>query len=198
MSSVVVGTGSKVEPRRLASHVGETDREALAVTHRVEKGRAPVKVKTVAVNNRKALVELTTRSGKSYPLPFCRLDPAPTREDPIKDIYVDRELDHEGATYRLESGAEGAVMLDQALDYNRDPEHIARMLLHNLTVKALEQVESSGLSRRELARRLGTSLSQLYRLLDPTNYKKNVGQMVELLFVLGLDVDIVVKPRDAA
>jgi len=72
------------------------------------------------------------------------------------------------------------------------------MLLHNLTVKALEQVESSGLSRRELARRLGTSLSQLYRLLDPTNYKKNVGQMVELLFVLGLDVDIVVKPRDAA
>jgi hypothetical protein len=35
-------------------------------------------------------------------------------------------------------------------------------------------------------------------LLDPANYKKNVGQIVELLFVLGLDVDLVVNPRDAA
>ncbi len=44
-------------------------------------------------------------------------------------------------------------------------------------------------------RRLGTSASQLYRLLDPTNYKKSVDQMLALLLVLGCDVDVRARPR---
>jgi hypothetical protein len=111
---------------------------------------------------------------------------------------VDKELDHEGATYVLQSGEEGSVLLDHALAYNRDPVYVANLLLYKLTVKALEHVEHAGLSRREVARRLNTSLSQLYRLLDPTNYKKSAGQMIQLLHVLGVDVDLVTKPRDAA
>jgi hypothetical protein len=88
--------------------------------------------------------------------------------------------------------------LDHALAYNRDPVYVANLLLYKLTVKALEHVERAGLSRREVARRLNTSLSQLYRLLDPTNYKKSAGQLIQLLHVLGVDVDVVTTPRDAA
>ena len=157
-----------------------------------------MKLKAVSLNNRKAQLELTTRAGKSYPFPFAQLDPRPTAENRIQELYVDKELDQEGVTYVLASGAEGSVLLEHALSYNRDPVYVANLLLYKLTIKALEHIEQAGLSRREVARRLNTSLSQLYRLLDPTNYKKSAGQMIQLLYVLGVDVDIVTTPRDAA
>jgi len=54
-------------------------------------------------------------------------------------------------------------------------------------------MEGSGLSKREVIRRLGTSASQFYRLLNPTYYGKSVGQMLALLRVLGKEVDLVVR-----
>jgi hypothetical protein len=53
-------------------------------------------------------------------------------------------------------------------------------------------------SKRELARRLRTSPSQLYRLLDPTNSAKSVGQMLALLHLVGREVDVVVNPTPAS
>jgi DNA-binding TFAR19-related protein (PDSD5 family) len=156
-----------------------------------------MKVRSVAVNNRKAQVELTTRSGNVYPVPFSRLDPQPTGDDRIRDVYVDRELANEAVTYVLESGAEGAVHIDQALEYNEDPSYLADLLVHQLTAEAVQRVETSGLSRRELARRLKTSVPQLYRLLDPTNTKKSLSQLVSLLHLLDCDVQLVVKQRGA-
>jgi hypothetical protein len=52
-------------------------------------------------------------------------------------------------------------------------------------------------SRRELARRLKTSVPQLYRLLDPTNTRKSMNQLVCLLQVLDCSVDLVVTDREA-
>jgi nucleotidyltransferase/DNA polymerase involved in DNA repair len=157
-----------------------------------------MKIRTVTVNNRKAQVELTTRSGDVYPVPFSRLDPQPTAADRIVEAYVDRELGNEAVTYVLESGAEGAVHIEQALEYNEDPTYLADLLAHQLTAEAVRRVEASGLSRRELARRLKTSVPQLYRLLDPTNAKKSLSQLVALLHLLDCDVQLVVKERGAA
>lgn len=157
-----------------------------------------MKIHTVRVNNRKAQVELRTRSGNVYPVPFCRLDPQPTTEDRISEAYVDRELANEAVTYVLESGAEGAVHIEQALEYNEDPSYLADVLVHQLTAEALQRVDAAGLSRRELARRLKTSVPQLYRLLDPTNTKKSISQLISLLHLLDCDVQLVVKQRGAA
>ena len=55
----------------------------------------------------------------------------------------------------------------------------------------------SKLSRREIIRRLGTSPAQLYRLLDQTNYRKSVDQMLSLLAALDCDVDLVVRAKTA-
>jgi hypothetical protein len=44
-----------------------------------------------------------------------------------------------------------------------------------------------------MIRRLGTSASQFYRLLDPTYYGKSVGQMLALLHILGKEVDFVIR-----
>jgi len=45
--------------------------------------------------------------------------------------------------------------------------------------------------------RLGTSATQLYRLLDQTNYRKSVDQVLSLLQVLDCDVDLVVRAKTA-
>jgi len=59
-------------------------------------------------------------------------------------------------------------------------------------------LEESGLSRREVARRLNTSVPQLYRLLDPSYSRKSLNQLVALLHVLDCEVDVVIRPKDAA
>jgi len=157
-----------------------------------------MKIRSVAVNNRKAQIELTVRSGQVFPVPFARLEPPPTSGDRIREAHVDHELANEAVTYVLESGAEGVVHIDQALEYNQDPGYLADLLVHQLTAEAVQRVEGSGLSRRELARRLKTSMPQLYRLLDPTNKRKSLSQLVSLLHVLGCDVQLVVTRRSAA
>jgi len=157
-----------------------------------------MKIRNVTVNNRKRQIELTLQSGKILPVPFAQLDPQPTPEDRVVQAYVDRELANEAATYILESGAEGSVHVDHALECNRDPGYLAEILIHKLTVEALRHVDQSGLSRRELARRLSTSVPQLYRLLDPENTRKSLAQLVALLHLLGCDVELVIHPRHAA
>jgi hypothetical protein len=87
------------------------------------------------------------------------------------------------------------VHLDVVLEYNQDPALLNDLLLYRLTAQAREAVEGSGLSKREMIRRLGTSASQFYRLLDPTYYGKSMGQMLALLRILGKEVDLVVRPR---
>jgi hypothetical protein len=90
------------------------------------------------------------------------------------------------------------VHIDHALEYNEDPTYLAELLIHKLSVEARRRIGRAGLSRRGLARRLGTSVPQLYRLLDPANTRKSFGQLVSLLHLLDCDVQLVVNPRHAA
>ena len=64
-------------------------------------------------------------------------------------------------------------------------------------LEAQKRVAKSPLSKREIVRRLGTSAAQLYRLLDQTNYRKSVDQLLALLQVLNCDVDLVVRTKTA-
>ena len=67
------------------------------------------------------------------------------------------------------------------------------LLLYRLTLEAQKRVERSALSTRELIRRLGTSPAQFYRLLDQTNYRKSVDQLLTLLSILDCEVQLIVK-----
>ena len=114
------------------------------------------------------------------------------------EVFPDADAGSEAFTYRLESGAEDTVHLDAVLEYNQDPGLLNEPLLYRLTVQAREAVEKTSLSKREMIRRLGTSPSQFYRLLDPTYYGKSVGQMLALFRLLGLEVEVVVTPAGAS
>ena len=157
-----------------------------------------MKIRQVKVNNRKAQLELTVRSGKVFSVPYAKLDPRPTPRNRIREVYIDKDLGNEAVTYVLESGNEGSVHIDHALEYNQDPSYLAELLTHQLTVEARRRVDRAGLSRRELARRLKTSVPQVYRLLDPGNTRKSIRQLVGLLHLLGCDVRLVVDPKRAA
>lgn len=157
-----------------------------------------MKLHSVTANNRRNEFSVVTRSGATYTFPYGASDPHPGADDRIEEVFVDKDLGNEGFTYILESGKEGTVHLDQVLEYNEDPKYLADLLIYRLTLEARRGMEGSGLSRRQVAKRLKTSVPQLYRLLDPTNTNKSMNQLVALLHVLNRDVDIVVREKEAA
>jgi len=155
-----------------------------------------VKITSVTANNRKRAFEVKTRRGQ-WPFPYSKAEPVPTPSDPLVELYIDPELGREGFTYLLASGAEGSVHIDHVLDYNEEPGYMRDLLLYNLTVEALERIEASPLSKREIIRRLGTSPAQFYRLLDTTNYRKSIDKMLALLQVLDCEVEVIVRAKSA-
>ncbi len=157
-----------------------------------------MKMRSVTSNNRRNEFTVATRSGATYAFPYAEADPQPGSDDRIEEVFVDKELGNEAFTYVLESGAEGSVHIEQVLEYNEDPKYLAELLIYKLTLEAQEGVEESGLSMRQIAKRLKTSVPQLYRLLDTANTRKSMSQLVALLHVLNCDVDLVVKKKVAA
>lgn len=155
-----------------------------------------MKITRVSPNNRRRAFEVVA-GRHAYQFPYAAIRPTPTARDRIVEVGIDEEQGREGFTYQLASGLEGAVHIDHVLEYNRDPAYMADQLLYRLTVRTQEAVSHSPLSTRELIRRLGTSPAQFYRLLDPTNYRKSVRQLLALLTVLGYEVDFAVHPTQA-
>jgi len=153
-----------------------------------------MKIRSAAHNNRQKVFIVRT-SSKTLLFPYGKADPRPSAADPIQRLFVDPELGREGFTYTLKSGGNGTVHLEQVLEYNRDPAYLRDSLLYKLTLEAQKRVEAGGLSKRAIMRRLGTSASQLYRLLDQKNYRKSVDQLLSLLQILDCDVDLVVRPK---
>jgi len=157
-----------------------------------------MKIRRVTLNNRKNEFAVITRSGAEYAFPYSEAKPRPSADDRVGELSVDKELGNEAFTYVLESGKEGSIHVEQVLEYNGDPKYLADLLTYKLSLEAQTLITSSGLSRRQVAKRLRTSVPQLYRLLDPANTRKSMSQLVALLHILGCDVDLVVKKRAAA
>ena len=156
-----------------------------------------MKIQSVTHNNRKKAFQVKA-SRKTFYFPYSKIDPQPTLDDPIVRLEVDKELGREGFTYMLESGKEGTVHSEQVLEYNQDPHYLRDVLLYKLTIESQKRVKASALSKREMIRRLGTSATQFYRLLDQTNYRKSVDQLLSLLHVLDCDVDLLVRAKTAS
>ncbi len=150
-------------------------------------------IEGVVANNHKGAFDVGLSDGRTLSLPYARLDRGPTGTLRVAEVYADPELGHQGFTYVLDDGTEESVPVDAVLDYNRDPGYVRDQLVYRLTLAAGRAVEASGLSHREIIRRLGTSPTQFYRLLDTTFYGKTLDRLVELLTVAGCEVEIEVR-----
>jgi hypothetical protein len=151
-----------------------------------------LRVKRVLANNRKRVFVLETSKG-IFEYPYSKLRHKPGPDDRLVHVGLDPDLGNQGFAYRLRSGKGDSIHLDYVLDYNCDPGYLCEILLHNLTVRALDLISAQGMSKGEIARRLKTSRKQLDRLLDPAFYGKTINQMVKLLYVLGVSVELVFK-----
>ena len=156
-----------------------------------------MKIRRVQANNRKKSFVVQT-SRRHFDFPYSKALPKPTKTDPVSTVSVDPELGREAFTYVLKSGREGSIHIEQVLDYNEDPGYMRDSILYKLTVEAQKRVEKSPLSRREIIHRLGTSATQFYRLLDQTNYKKSIDQLLLLLHVLDCSVELKVRSKASA
>ena len=156
-----------------------------------------MKIQSVRCNNRKKAFQVKVSNGM-LPFPYSKTEPRPSVKDPIVTVRVDRELGGEGFTYVLESGKEGTVHSEQVLEYNQDPHYLRDTMLYKLTIEAQKRVKASLLSKRDIIRRLGTSATQFYRLLDQTNYSKSIDQLLSLLHVLDCEVNLQVRVKTSS
>ncbi len=156
-----------------------------------------MKIQTVRFNNRRKAFEVRMRN-RLFVYPYARIDNAPKSGDLVREARIDAELGGEGFTYVLDSGREGTIHAEQILDYNEDSDYLRDALIYKLTVEAQKRLAKSPLSKREIIRRLGTSATQFYRLVDQTNTRKSVGQLLSLLHILDCDVELVVRKRKSA
>jgi len=147
-----------------------------------------MKIRSIKANNHKKVFEVRTYKGK-YDFPYAKLDTQPSKSDKIVDVFVDPELGEEAFTYTLKSGKEDSIHIDRVLEYNQDPAYMREILLYRLTLETKKLVERSGLSKREMIRRLGTSPAQFYRILDEENYRKSIDQVFKLLSVLDCRIE---------
>ncbi len=155
-----------------------------------------MKIQSVTSNSRRKGFEVKTATG-NYWYPYAKLRHRPSGSNPLVSVSPDKDLGREGFTYVLRSGRKATVHIDQVLEYNQDPGYLRDVLLYKLTLEAQRRVQDSPLSRREIIRRLGTSAAQFYRLLDQTNYRKSVDQLLSLLSVLECEVDFSVRAKTA-
>jgi hypothetical protein len=156
-----------------------------------------MKIRSVHAQPRRRCFAIASARG-TLELPWSELDIIPTAKNPVIEVAPDPELGNEGFTYQLASGETGTVHIDHVLRYVRDPELQRTELVYHLTNAALDAIAARGRSKRSLARQLGTSLSQLARLLDPTNTRKSIDQMIRLLTVLGKHVELQVAEASPA
>jgi len=146
----------------------------------------------VSINNRRKGFSVGI-GGNTFWYPFARLEEQPLNGDRIVSVAIDPEVAREAFVYTLSDGREGEVHTGAVLDYHKDPRLLRELLLYQLSVEAQKRVASSQLSKREIMRRLKTSAAQFYRLLDQTNIRKSVDQMLRLLAALDCYVEFTVK-----
>jgi len=152
-----------------------------------------VKIRSVRFDNRRQSFHVAAGT-KTYELPYAAMDRRRGRLKVVR-AFADPELGREAFTFETDTGQVGAVHIDNVLLVAGDPRAERENTLHELTVAAEDALAESRLSKRAVARRLGTSMSQIARLFDATNRTKSVEQMMALLRALGRDVEIVVRKR---
>ena len=150
-----------------------------------------MKIKRVVPNNHKKAFVVHTRDGP-LSIPYAVLKPSPSSKTPLDSVG---EIADDGLSfsYTLISGETGVVTVSTLDRYHATSSEFNQRMLRRLTQEVLDALSTKPISKSELARQLSTSMSQLYRLLDPDYDKKSVGQMCALLHLLGKEVDFVIR-----
>lgn len=138
------------------------------------------KFNKVAYDNKKKVFRLAYTSGLKLECPYSALG----IRSRVVEAAPDAEVGYHSFYFILNDGKKGFVPFDQPLHIVQNPEYAKERALYEVTKKINEFIAVEKIPKRELARRLQTSLSQLARLLDTTNYKKELSRLIEIAAML--------------
>jgi hypothetical protein len=141
------------------------------------------KFKKVTFDNKKRAFHLEYTSGLKVDCPYSALG---IREK-VMDAAPDSEVGDHSFYFVLENGKKDYVPYDQPLHIAQNPEYLKQQTLYEMTKAINAFIRKEKVPKRELARRLDTSMSQLSRLLDTTNYKKELSRLIEIAAMLNYE-----------
>ncbi len=141
------------------------------------------KFKKVEFDNKKRVFHLQYTSGLKVECPYSSFK----IQSKVIEAGPDPEVGGHSFYFVLENGKKDYVPFDQPLHVLQNPEYVKEQTLYDMTKCLNEFIRKEGVSKRELTRRLGTSMSQLQRLLDTTNTKKELSRLVELAAMLNYE-----------
>lgn len=139
--------------------------------------------KKVEYDNKKKVFYLEYTSGLVLECPYSALG----IRHKVVEARPDAEVGKHSFYFVLDNGEKDYVPYDQPLHVVQHPEYVKEQTLYEVTKQLNEFIKKAKISKRELARRLQTSMSQLLRLLDTTNYKKELVRLIELAAMLNYE-----------
>lgn len=156
--------------------------------------------KEIKPNYRKKALEVTLREGRKlnrYVLPFSvfdKMDIGPHNR--FVSIYIDKEINDQGAFFTLQDGTKGSFPSDLVL-YYCDPAYDWSPI--NQIKRALKgKLGESKLSIRVVADALQTSPSQVVRLLEENRASTQLLQLLRLADLAGYRIEFRLKKKRAA
>ena len=155
---------------------------------------------SVKPNYRKRVLETVLKErGRSrcYSLPFGVLPGGkPGARNPFVEIAIEKELFSQGVSYKLKDGTTGSFPSDFVL-YHCDPAYDWTPL-NQLKEAVKKKLKEKGISIRTLAEAMGTSPSQVVRLLRKDEAPKRLVQLCRLACMAGCEIDFTLKKKIAA
>lgn len=141
------------------------------------------KFKKVVFDNKKRVFHLEYTTGLKLDCPYSSLG--------IKNRVVasgpDREVGNHSFYFVIDTGKKDYVPYDQPLHIVQNPEYVKEQTLYEVTKEINDLIQKTGISKRELTRRLRTSMSQLLRLLNPANTNKELSRLIEIAAILNYE-----------
>jgi len=139
----------------------------------------------VRFDNRKRVLRVEYASGKRIAVHYGHLGIT----QKVVEAWVDKETRGRAVGIRLQDGSEEYMPYDQPLALARDPQYLLRTQIERVLARIQEALAAKGISKRYLARQLGTSDNQIQRLLDPAILNKNLEQLYRVSVLLGLELE---------
>lgn len=141
------------------------------------------KFKKVEFDNKKRVFYLEYTSGLKVECPYSALG----IRGKVINSAPDSEAGRHSFYFILDNGKKEFIPFDQPLHIAQNPEYVKQNTLYEVTKQLNQFIEQARVPKRELARRLGTSMSQLSRLLDTANYNKELARLIELAALLNYE-----------
>lgn len=149
-----------------------------------------MKIKNVKIDSENNEIVIDTDSGR-FAYPILKILP---ENQKITGIIVDEELGGEAVTLFFDNGTEETLHVDDFLEAAGDPDYFRNLTLYKFCILINGLVDGSGLTQREIAEKMKTSVPQISRLLSTTNYSKTIDQLVRLAAAIGFGTEMGVKP----